>query len=198
MNLNSIPTINQPVQQQSLPAAAALTPQAGSASSGSAFSTLLDAINPLQHIPIVSNIFRASQGTSISTVSQLAGDTLYGGLLGGAISSFISSLGDVAVKGATGEGISEHVLSMLDGKDSTSTSTDPGSVSTATALVPTVGADASAIITKAAKTDSTLHDKVDNAVQAILNRGLHPERVAGQYKRAQTLDIGNKLLLKTI
>jgi hypothetical protein len=43
------------------------------------FADLLDAINPLQHLPIVSIIYRAITGEKIGLAAKLVGDTLYGG-----------------------------------------------------------------------------------------------------------------------
>lgn len=152
--------------------------------SGATFSTVLDALNPLQHIPVISGMYRATVGSSISPVSQLAGDTLYGGLVGGAISSFVTSLADIAVKQVSGKDISEHVVSALDTPAETSTR-----------LVP---APADSIPAVAAKDAATSQEQVDSALQNILHPGAHPERVAAQYKRAQTLDITNQILAKAL
>lgn len=152
--------------------------QAGA--TGSTFSSVLDAINPLQHIPVVSHLFRAASGSSISPVSQLAGDTLYGGVIGGAVSAFVSSLADIAVKGVTGKDIGEHVIATVE-----------GGTSSATPLVATPS------LTPAQTTqeeDTTLKDKADAAAALILRTGSHPEKIAGQYKRAQALDATNRIL----
>lgn len=49
---------------------------------GMTFGDLLDIINPLQHIPIVSTIYRMVTGDGIGVGPRLAGDTLFGGLPG--------------------------------------------------------------------------------------------------------------------
>lgn len=154
---------------------------------GDVFGTILDAINPLQHIPVVSGLFRAAQGTSISGVSQIAGDTLYGGLLGGAITSFLSSLTDVAVKETSGTDISGHILSSLNNTGSAANSATP--------LIPTAltVSDTASTSDSSPSQDSSL----SSAVKNILHPGLHPEYVAGQYKRAQAFDMVNKSLLKS-
>jgi hypothetical protein len=48
------------------------------------FKDVLDIINPLQHIPIINNIYRKVTGDEISNVARIAGDALYGGFVGAA------------------------------------------------------------------------------------------------------------------
>jgi hypothetical protein len=48
------------------------------------FWDLLDVVNPLQHIPIVSNIYRSITGDQINNAARVAGDALYGGVIGAA------------------------------------------------------------------------------------------------------------------
>jgi hypothetical protein len=50
------------------------------------FGELLDIINPLHHIPIVSNIYRNMTGDEISPVARIAGGALFGGAIGGVTS----------------------------------------------------------------------------------------------------------------
>lgn len=66
---------------------------------------LLDVINPLQHIPVISSIYRSLTGDEISPAARLAGSTLYGGPVG-LVTAFVSgviedaadtTLGDVVV-----------------------------------------------------------------------------------------------------
>ncbi len=53
---------------------------------GFTFGDIIDIINPLQHIPIVSSIYRKITGDIIAPSMQIAGDTLFGGPIGAAIS----------------------------------------------------------------------------------------------------------------
>jgi len=76
------------------------------------FHDLLDTINPLQHLPIVSTIYRYLTGDTIGNLPRIAGDTLYGGPLG-----FVSGLIGAAVKQESGSDIGEHVLAMITGDD---------------------------------------------------------------------------------
>lgn len=71
------------------------------------FGDILDIANPLQHIPIVSNIYRALTGDAISTPARIIGGTLFGGPIG-FFSSLFSSLfsntigADIASRQAAG------------------------------------------------------------------------------------------------
>ena len=53
---------------------------------GFSFGDILDIINPLQHIPIVSSIYRKISGDIIAPAMQIAGDALFGGPIGAAVS----------------------------------------------------------------------------------------------------------------
>jgi hypothetical protein len=49
---------------------------------GLTFGDFLDVINPLQHIPVVSTVYRMITGDEIGMGARLAGGALYGGPLG--------------------------------------------------------------------------------------------------------------------
>lgn len=82
------------------------------------FWDFLDIINPLQHIPIVSQIYRAITDDEISPTAKLVGDGLYSlGLLGGGWIGMASSALDFAVEEATGDDIAGHVMDFVFGED---------------------------------------------------------------------------------
>ncbi|MGC8535242.1 MAG: hypothetical protein ACP5QR_06870 [Rhizomicrobium sp.] len=105
--------MTQPLQQPALAnavgAAAAAPAKPVASSGGSFFSDLLEIINPLQHLPIISTLYRAITGDKIGSFEQIAGDTLFGGLYG-AVSSFVN----LAVKDLTGEDIGSHILAFAE------------------------------------------------------------------------------------
>ncbi len=49
---------------------------------GFTFGDIIDIVNPLQHIPIVSNIYRKMTGDTIAPAMEIAGGALFGGPLG--------------------------------------------------------------------------------------------------------------------
>lgn len=71
---------------------------------------LIDIVNPLQHIPVVSTIYRRVTGDEISPVARLAGDALFGGPLGA-----VASVADLALEKATGKDVGETALAFLKG-----------------------------------------------------------------------------------
>lgn len=89
------------------------------------FADLIDTINPLQHIPVVSSIYRAMTGDEISPAARLAGDSLFLGPIGAA-----SALFDLGVEAVTDAGIGEHVVGLFrdDGPADPATETADGTV----------------------------------------------------------------------
>lgn len=57
------------------------------------FGDILDVINPLQHIPILNNIYRELTGDTIKGPAKIAGGGLYGGPIG-AMASAASVIGN--------------------------------------------------------------------------------------------------------
>ena len=76
------------------------------------FADFLDIVNPLQHIPVVSTLYRAITGDGIGTPEKIAGDTLYGGMVG-----LFASLADSAFQEITGKNVGDTVLAFLIGDD---------------------------------------------------------------------------------
>jgi hypothetical protein len=86
---------------------------------GFQFHDLLDAINPLQHLPVISTVYRWITGDTIGNIPRVVGDALYGGIPG-----FVSGLFGVLLKEETGKDVGEHVVATLFG-DSNSSTTPP-------------------------------------------------------------------------
>ena len=83
---------------------------------GFTFGDFLDIINPLQHLPVISTLYRKFTGDEIAAGPRLLGGGLFGGPLGVAA----AALG-VAVAAATGKDIGEHVLALFDGPEKAGT-----------------------------------------------------------------------------
>lgn len=75
------------------------------------FWDFLDVINPLQHIPVVSTLYRELTGDQIKTPAKLAGGALFGGVIG-----LAASTADVLLKEASGRDAGEHVMALFDGE----------------------------------------------------------------------------------
>ncbi len=74
---------------------------------GISFFDLLDIINPLQHIPIISTVYRNLTGDEIDPASKVAGGALYGGSIGTVV-----SLIDVLIEFSTGEDLGSHATTL--------------------------------------------------------------------------------------
>ena len=110
---NSIHAVN-PTAAGAAPTAATALPDEG----GITFDDLVDIVNPLQHIPVVSTIYRAITGDQIKTFPKIAGDTLYGGVTG-----FAGSMADTIFQKITGKSFGDTVLAEVEDLFSPSTST---------------------------------------------------------------------------
>ena len=101
---------------------------------GFSFADFVDIINPLQHIPIVSTIYRQLTGDEIGSVAKVAGGAIYGGMIGLGL-----AVADVVVEETTGKDPGDHVMAMLGIK---SESDDPHDKPTALASAEASGVHA--------------------------------------------------------
>lgn len=79
---------------------------------GLSFDDILDTLNPLQHLPVVSTIYRQITGDEISSGARLAGGALYGGpvgVLGAAINA--------ASVESNGQDLGQRAYAALFGED---------------------------------------------------------------------------------
>ncbi len=83
------------------------------------FADLVDILNPLQHLPIVGDLYRSITGDQISNGARIAGGTLYGGPLG-----FLSALANSVVEDATGRDIGANLLAQFSGDGETDAMAD--------------------------------------------------------------------------
>lgn len=103
-------TIPQPLQLTIHPANAEVKPTGFWQEDGPSFKDVLDTINPLQHIPIVSTLYQSLTGDKPSTGSQIAGGTLFGGALG-----LLSAIFNSIVETETGTDIGGNLLAAITG-----------------------------------------------------------------------------------
>jgi len=75
---------------------------------GFTFGDVLDAVNPLQHLPVVGAIYRQLTGDTMAPGARLAGGTLYGGPIG-----LAASVANVAVESVSGGDIGDNVFAMF-------------------------------------------------------------------------------------
>lgn len=75
------------------------------------FLDLLDMVNPLQHIPLVSTAYRRITGDDIKSPSRIIGGAIFGGPAGAA-----GGIVNVIVEHETGKDVGENALALLKGK----------------------------------------------------------------------------------
>ena len=85
------------------------TGQFWSTEEGPTFGEFLDIINPLQHIPVVSTIYRAITGDEIGAGPRFIGGIVFGGPVG-ALAAGITSL----FEEASGGDLGSHLASLVD------------------------------------------------------------------------------------
>lgn len=78
---------------------------------GLTFGDLVDAVNPLNHIPIVSDLVGGASEEKPSVASKLLGGALLGGPIG-----FVASLANCIFEQATGHGVAGAVMAALSGE----------------------------------------------------------------------------------
>lgn len=100
--------VTTPLKLTIPPAPAATKPASFWDGEAPSFRDVLDVINPLQHLPGVSHLYRAATGDTASTGAKLAGGALFGGPLG-----LLSSIINAIVEQETGTDITGNLLSAL-------------------------------------------------------------------------------------
>lgn len=85
-------------------------PDSGTDAQSLSFSDLVDVINPLQHIPLISSAYRALTGDEISAPARVAGSTLYFGPIGAA-----SAMVNLVTEEITGKDVGSYVASLFSG-----------------------------------------------------------------------------------
>jgi hypothetical protein len=117
--------MSEPVITVPAPSPAAAQPWPGvhwwHKAAGFGFHDVLDTLNPLQHIPILSTFYRRVTQDQPGAVARIIGDGLYGGGPIGSLIGLASGLVNVLVQADTGKDLGEHALALvgLDGDDKT-------------------------------------------------------------------------------
>lgn len=161
--------------------------QGSGSDSGFSFDDLLDIVNPLQHIPVISTIYRHLTGDKIGTVAKLAGDALYGGVTG-----LACSLGDTIFQEATGKSFGDTVYAMVIGddtpaaKDTPATGIASASPSNTTTVAAAAQPDAPVAVKPASAEPSfagfiqNISDTVDDITQQSAQQAAQAYRSAGR------------------
>lgn len=93
---------------------------------GLTFGDVLDLINPLQHLPVISSVYRAVTGDEIAPGARVFGGVLFGGVLG-----LVNAVINAVVEDTTGKDLSDHALALFGGKGDDGPGAAPVTVATA-------------------------------------------------------------------
>ncbi|MEX0696337.1 MAG: hypothetical protein WD014_00950 [Dongiaceae bacterium] len=107
---------------------------------GLTFGDIVDVINPLQHLPVVSAVYRWLTGDTIAPAARMAGAALFGGPVG-----FAVAIANLAVEDASGRDLGDHAVALLfegeSGAEPTDVAAAPGpGLSLMPASAPTAAA----------------------------------------------------------
>lgn len=75
------------------------------------FGDILSVINPLQHIPVVSSIYRWITGDTIKPAARVIGDALFGGPIG-----LVAGAMNAMMEQVTGNDVATQMLAMVTGE----------------------------------------------------------------------------------
>lgn len=87
------------------------SPDTGGTDSSLGFADFIDIINPLQHIPVISTLYRELTGDAISDTARMAGGAIWGGPAG-----LIGALANTITERETGSDIGATALAMARGE----------------------------------------------------------------------------------
>lgn len=153
---------------------------AAPAETAGGFSDLLDFINPLQHIPVVSTLYREATGDSISSAARIIGGGIFGGIPG-----LVASAANAVLDAATGQDAGEIMMSALKDISSPTTTLD------AKALVndgaPLVSDHGQALMDVATAMQDTPATPAPDPIQAAAAEAL---RVPGSLATYRTASLG--------
>ncbi len=68
-------------------------------------SDIIDMVNPLQHIPVVSNLYQSATGDTIGAIAKIVGGALFGGPIGA-----VASMASVAYNAAKNQTDANPIL----------------------------------------------------------------------------------------
>lgn len=112
------PNADETAARETMPDARAAEPPGLFQDGEFSVADLIDAINPLQHIPVVGTIYRELTGDRIGHGARMAGGVLFMGPLGG-----LTALANIVSIEASGKDMGEHALALLKDDSAPATAT---------------------------------------------------------------------------
>lgn len=100
--------VKQDIRDRSIGSAETAAGDQGWGEDGFGFDDFIDIVNPLQHLPFISTLYRELTGDSITPAARVAGGTLYGGPAG-----MIAGIANVFVEAEAGSDIGSTMIAQL-------------------------------------------------------------------------------------
>lgn len=147
----------------------------GQPSTNLSFRDVLDAINPLNHIPVLSDLVADATGHEPSAASKLAGGTLLGGPIG-----FIASLANVIFEEVTGATPVKTLVAALTGEENSSQEAAMQAAEIAASESP---ASAPFVLTAVAPNAAPISKDANAAILSLY--GASPASAHASYRNAQ-------------
>jgi hypothetical protein len=88
------------------------------------FKDILDMLNPLQHLPVISTLYRKLTGETLGGVARIIGGAIYG--RAGGIASMISSVANAVFGAITGKDMGERIYAAIFGEPKGDKTADGG------------------------------------------------------------------------
>jgi hypothetical protein len=107
------------------------TSDADETSNGFSLDDFLDTINPLQHLPVISTLYRELTGDQIAPAARIVGGAVYGGPVGAGI-----ALADSILEQASGATSGAHMMSWFKGSETDEITLAQANENQARAIVP--------------------------------------------------------------
>lgn len=161
-------------------------PAAAAAGSGPGasfgFADLIDVINPLQHIPVVSTLYREFTGDQISQTARAMGGALYGGPVG-----LVAAIANSFSEAETGRDLGGNAVAMMNGAaDGGGTANGMSTSATTVAQAPTARGSADGSPSMALPEQITLRHEDATATSSERSIGESPYGAAPRWPIAQT------------
>ncbi len=128
---------------------------------GPSFADALDAINPLKHIPIISDMIYDKPEEKSSVAANLVSGALMGGPIG-----FVASLANEIFKEATGKGMAETAYAALTGDGAEPATQLAANAAVPADAAPTEEVEVASLDTKNIPAPSAAAAQVDRALRA--------------------------------
>jgi hypothetical protein len=137
--------------------------------SGGSFADILEMVNPLQHLPVISHIYRAQGGGDIPAIAKIIGGGLFGGIIGAASSAAVS-----LVESATNEPLLDSILAITENE-----TIDSDEIARSN-LIPDDGLAANLLVSDAKVVEGVLNN----------NSQISPEKIAIELRRLRESAVG--------